>query len=114
VLPPGFEYFEKADLFTPLGLALAPDSPFTGRNNRAFDFYAVARLKPGVTLAQADSEMKSLGQQLAQEYPNINEGRGAQAERLQDVMSEGVRVYPCHLWLNNLAVTIVVCEVFSY
>ena len=91
VLPPRFEYFEKADVFTPLGLVLAPDSPFAGRNNRAFDFYAVARLKPGVTLAQADSEMKSLGQQLAQEYPNINEGRGAQAERLQDVMSEGVR-----------------------
>jgi len=91
VLPPGFEYFQRADVFTPLGLVLAPDSPFAGRGNRAFDFYAVARLKPGVTLAQANSEMTSLGQQLAQEYPQANEGRGAQAERLQDVMSEGVR-----------------------
>ena len=91
VLPPGFEYFENADVFTPLGLVLAPDSAHAGRGNHAFDFYAVARLKPGVTLQQANSEMDALGQQLAREYPKINEGRSAQAERLQDVMSESVR-----------------------
>lgn len=96
VLPPGFEYFEKADVFTPLGLVLAPDSAFSGRGNHAFDFYAVARLKPGVTVAQADSEMNAIGQGLAREYPKINEGRSAQAERLQDVMSEKVR---SSLWL---------------
>jgi hypothetical protein len=28
VLPPGFEYFQKADVFVPLGLELAPDSAF--------------------------------------------------------------------------------------
>src|SRR5262249_23848201 len=68
-----------------------PDSAHAGRGNHAFDFYAVARLKPGVTLQQANSEMDALGQQLAREYPKINEGRSAQAERLQDVMSESVR-----------------------
>src|SRR5262245_11781634 len=86
VLPPGFEYFEKSDVFTPLGLVLAPDSAFAGRGNSAFDFYAVARLKPGVTVAQANSEMEALGRQLAIEYPNFNEGKSAQAEPLQDVM----------------------------
>jgi len=91
VLPPGFEYFEKADVYTPLGLLLAPDSAFAGRGNSAFDFYAVARLKPGVTVAQANSEMDAIGQQLAREYPKFNEGKSAQAERLQDVMSESVR-----------------------
>ncbi len=91
VLPPGFEYFEAADVYTPLGLSLAPDSAFAGRGNSAFDFYAVARLKPGVTLAQANSEMAAIGQQLAQEFPNVNGGKSAQAERLQDVMSESVR-----------------------
>lgn len=96
VLQPGFEYFEKADVFTPLGLVLAPDSAFSGRGNHASDFYAVARLKPGVTVAQAKSEMNAIGQQLAREYPKINEGRSAQAEPLQDVMSERVRF---SLWL---------------
>ena len=96
VLPPGFEYFEPADLYTPLGLALGPDSGFAGRGNSAFDFYAVARLKPGVTVAQANREMDAIGQQLAREYPKFNEGKTAQAERLQDVMSESVR-HP--LWM---------------
>jgi predicted permease len=91
VLPPGFEYFEAADVYTPLGLFLAPDSAHAGRGNHAFDFYAVARLRPGVTVAQANSEMDAIGNQLAREYPNANEGRSAQAERLQDVMSESVR-----------------------
>jgi putative ABC transport system permease protein len=96
VLPPGFEYFDARNVFTPLGLMLAPDSPFTGRGNHAGDFYAVARLKSGVTVAQANREMDALGQQLAREHPTINGGSSAQAERLQDVMSESVRY---SLWL---------------
>jgi putative ABC transport system permease protein len=35
--------------------------------------------------------MGTLGEQLAQEYPKVNEGKSAQAELLQDVMSENVR-----------------------
>jgi predicted permease len=91
VLPPGFAYFRAADVYTPLGPFLAPDSAFAGRGNTAFNFYAVARLKPGVTVEQANSEMEAIGNQLAREYPNANEGKSAQAERLQDVMSESVR-----------------------
>ncbi len=96
VLPPGFEYFREADVYTPLGLTLAPDSPFANRGSSAFNFYAVARLKPGVTVAQANREMDAVGQQLAREYPEFNKGKSAQAERLQDVMSESVR---SSLWI---------------
>ncbi len=43
--------------------------------NRAFRiFSAVARLKPGVTLAQAQSEARSLSERLAREFPSTNEG----------------------------------------
>jgi putative ABC transport system permease protein len=90
VLPPGFEYLEAADVYVPIGLFLAPDSPLANRGNSAY-LHGVARLKPGVTVEQANSEMATLGQQLAQEYPKVNEGKSAQAERLQDVMSESVR-----------------------
>src|SRR5262249_16527616 len=95
-LPPGFEYFREADVYTPLGLTLAPDSPFANRGSSAFNFYAVARLKPGVTVAQANREMDAVGRQLAREYPEFNKGKSAQAERLQDVMSESVR---SSLWI---------------
>ncbi|MGH9837921.1 MAG: ABC transporter permease [Blastocatellia bacterium] len=96
VLPPGFEYFEAADeaaadVYVPIELFLAPDSGLAHRGSSFGGSHAVARLKPGVTVAQANSEMAALGGQLAQEYPKVNEGKSAQAERLQDVMSEGVR-----------------------
>ena len=90
VLPPRFEYLEPADVYLPIGLFLSPDSPHANRGNSTW-LYGLARLKPGVTLEQANSEMALLGQQLAQEYPRVNEGKGAQAERLQEVMSESVR-----------------------
>jgi putative ABC transport system permease protein len=91
VAPPGFEYFEAADVYVPIGLFLAPNSGMTDRGTSFGGSYAVARLKPGVTLKQANNEMAALAQQLAQEYPKINEGTSAQAEHLQDVMSESVR-----------------------
>src|SRR5262249_50517595 len=41
-------------------------------------------------------EMDAVGRQLAREYPEFNKGKSAQAERLQDVMSESVR---SSLWI---------------
>jgi putative ABC transport system permease protein len=90
ILPRGFEYLERADLFVPIGLFLGPDAPLANRGNTTF-LHGLARLKPGVTLAQANNEMDRLGQQLALEYPAVNEGKSAKAEPLHDVMSEGVR-----------------------
>jgi putative ABC transport system permease protein len=90
VLPSGFEYFQPADVYVPIGLFLAHDSPLLNRANTT-DLYALAKLKPGVTVNQANCEMTMLGLQLAQEYAAVNEGKSAQAERLQDVMSEDLR-----------------------
>ncbi|MCI0388409.1 MAG: ABC transporter permease [Acidobacteria bacterium] len=90
VLPPGFEYFWAADVYTPIGLILRPQTGMTDRGT-SMGLNAVARLKPGVTLAQANNEMAALAAQVEREYPAVNSGRSAQAEPLQDVMSEGVR-----------------------
>ncbi|MGH9837935.1 MAG: ABC transporter permease, partial [Blastocatellia bacterium] len=90
VLPPGFEYFRADDVYVPIGLFLQPNTGLTDRGSSLW-LYAVARLKPGVTPEQADSEMAGLGAQLAREYPAFNSGKSAMALRLQDVMSEDVR-----------------------
>jgi len=42
---------------------------------RGLVFNATGRLKPGVTVQQAEANLKTIARQLAQEYPNDNAGR---------------------------------------
>ncbi|MDE3155418.1 MAG: ABC transporter permease [Acidobacteriota bacterium] len=46
-------------------------------SRRALMFNVLARLKPGVTVAQAESQVRAVGERLAQSYPTQNKGRGA-------------------------------------
>jgi predicted permease len=67
VMPPGFAYPTiRADLFTPLRLNPVT-APREGRN-----YQSVARLKPDVTLAQAQHEMEAIAAQTARERPRMN------------------------------------------
>ena len=52
----------------------------------------VGRLKSGVTLAQAEAELKLLAAQLAQQYPGFKQGVGDSDARLQDYSVRDVRV----------------------
>jgi predicted permease len=44
---------------------------------RGLVFNATGRLKPGVSVQQAEANLKTIARQLEQEYPNENRGRGA-------------------------------------
>jgi putative ABC transport system permease protein len=67
VMPPGFAFpAVKADLWIPIAINPVA-AQRDGRN-----FSTVARLKPGVTLAQAQAEMESIAQKLAEERPRMN------------------------------------------
>jgi MacB-like periplasmic core domain len=71
VLPPSFR-FPNEDLALWLPLVI------TGRPTRLFHSLAVyARLKPGVTLSQAQAEMERIAAQLMQEYPQENDNHTA-------------------------------------
>src|SRR5262249_15702080 len=50
---------------------IRPDS------RRGLVFNVTGRLKPGVSVQQAEANLKTIARQLAQEYPNENGGRGA-------------------------------------
>jgi putative ABC transport system permease protein len=79
VMPPGFQ-FDGPDyaLWTPL--VLDPN-----RANRNFYFLqAVARLKPGVTVEQARTDLDTISRQLALEYPKSNQNWGAGITLLRD------------------------------
>jgi putative ABC transport system permease protein len=67
VLPPGFEYFQADDVYVPIGLFLKPGGLM--ERGVTMGLYALGRLKPGITLAQANSELMGIAAQLQSEYP---------------------------------------------
>lgn len=72
VMPPGFSFFREVDIWSPL--AFTPEQ-LAADNHGNENLLGIARLKQGVSLAQAQSEMDSLADQLRQQfYRNTNWG----------------------------------------
>lgn len=82
VMPPGWRYPEISDIWSPM----RPEGDkVSGRG-----FYWLegrARLKPGVTLAEAQAEVDAIMGALAQEFPRTNQGIGL---RLRPIRAEAV------------------------
>ena len=68
-----------------LWVPLRQDGVFSDMRARRRGHYlsALGRLKPGVTAAQAQSEMAAMEQRLAQQFPNENKGWGIRIVSLQ-------------------------------
>ena len=72
ITPKGFfgtELFLDADVFFSMSMEqeLAGANNLDNRSKRTF--FSVGRLKPGVSVAQAEAALNGIGKQLAQEYP---------------------------------------------
>ena len=72
VLPAGFQFFEDADVFTPL----LAQMPAIYRDRSVDALAVVARLKPGVTMQQAEGELNAIQQGLDSQYPQANKSLG--------------------------------------
>jgi len=74
VMPASFRFpitAPKTDLWTTLAVDDTPAGD--GVTNRGSHFLnAMGRLKPGVTVAQADQDMKAIATRLARQYPDTN------------------------------------------
>ena len=79
VLPSGFRLLSWADVWMPIGQF---NDDLTEHVHHAF--VAIARLKPGVTLAQARDEIGRLNQQEAIAYPDAHKNFGVLVEHLQE------------------------------
>ena len=81
VMPPAFRGVDdRADLWLPLMTAIGPqDLGDRGSRGPA----VLARLKPGVGMAQAQSEMDAICKALERQYPRSNEGRGVEISPLE-------------------------------
>lgn len=70
ILPPGFRFYGvDRDVYTPIGQWNDPSF----RDRRVDESaHAVARLDPGVTLAEAQADMDTIGRRLADAYPEVD------------------------------------------
>jgi predicted permease len=80
VTPEGFRGTEVAyspEVFVPNMMAHVIEPGSTWLDSRDSDnLFVVGRLKPGITTAQAESSLKTITDQLGQEHPHENRGRG--------------------------------------
>jgi putative ABC transport system permease protein len=81
IMPPGFNFPRGAEM--PAGYALMArtdvwrpyaDNAEYWQNDDSHDFIAMARLKPGIALAQAQVEMTSFARREAEAYPKTHTG----------------------------------------
>ncbi len=100
VTPAGFHLSGDADVFTPLGQSTDPRI-----ENRAARFTnVIARLRPGVTISEAQSELALIARQLAEQYPQSDKGVGMRVRPLQQDLVGDVGAT---LWLLLAAVGLV-------
>jgi predicted permease len=78
VLPPGFNFSRGTDIWLPLAMENDP------RQRLNLGLSAVGRLKPGVSLSQAQSEMSGIADQLAEQYPATNKNWTVKLVALQE------------------------------
>jgi predicted permease len=90
VLRPGLRFWER-DAYVPLPLAqYSSNRKLIGRT------HSLGHLKPGLTLAQAQTEMQAIALQLQAEYPATNQYRSIQLQSFQEEESQ-VQPTPRHM-----------------
>jgi predicted permease len=76
VMPPGFKFPERSELFMPLRLSEAP------RSQRGFT--AIGILTPGTTIEQAQADVSGIARRLEADYPATNRGFGIRVVSFRD------------------------------
>jgi len=86
VMPPGFDYPAQSEGWVPLPLEPGKEA----RDNRSMN--VIARLKPGATITQAQTQMDIINQRLAQSYNDTNNGWSVRVTSLQARLVSEVRL----------------------
>jgi putative ABC transport system permease protein len=73
VMPAGFRFPLREEIWLPLRLDVERKERSEGEALRVF-----GRLRPGIGLAQARSELEGIAGRLARDHPEVNDGRGVE------------------------------------
>jgi predicted permease len=106
VTPPGFRFNDDADVFTPLGQG---DPIILNARGSHDSMLSVARLRPGVSIAQAQAEMTTIQEHLDQLYPNADAGLGTNVLPLKQQIVGDVSGTLLLLWSAVGLVLMIAC-----
>src|SRR5215813_15439801 len=79
-MPQDFNFPRTSDLWIPLPFEREPEL----KQRKAHFLRPIGKLKPGVTMAQAQADTDAIAQQLAAQYPQTNEGWNLRLVSLRD------------------------------
>jgi len=106
VMPPGFNFpsasVTTTDLWTPIDM-----TPKELGRNGAHQWRAIGRLKPGVTVAQAQADLGIIAKNRAKENPDNNEGVNAVVVSLKEQLTKQSRE-PLLILLGAVALVLLV------
>jgi putative ABC transport system permease protein len=96
VMPASFQYLlqrETPALWTAFGPTLesTPDSPSMATERGAHFLRVIARLKPGVSIAEAQANLDVIAASLAKQYPDTNKYFGVRATSEQEQLTHTIR-----------------------
>src|SRR5207253_2433779 len=93
--PPSFTGLDVGvapDLWVPLSMHgwIRPAGDLWFEKRRALFLSVVARMKPGISISQAEAQMKTLAQQLERAYPDVNKERSIKLLSAEAAKSQGL------------------------
>jgi putative ABC transport system permease protein len=103
---PGFAFPASSQVWVPLSL---PEEEFADDQRLSFYLDTVARLKPGVTVDQAKTELTQIARQLAGRYPKQYDRRGANVAGLKESIVGDVRPALTLLMATVACVLLIAC-----
>jgi len=105
IMPTPFRFpNQEVDLWTPFEF---PEDAFADRNNNYVE--GIARLRPGVSVQQAQAEMNLIADQLRHQYPRELAHAGAQVDRMRDQVTQQRRLLLVALAGAAICVLLIAC-----
>ena len=101
------EHNEQTDAWMPLGMAYTMTGFSSTTNRDSAILWAVGRLKPGVTFAQAHEDFANIAERLAKQYPQSDSGFGLVTRPLKDQLM-GVFYTPARILLGASALLLLI------
>ncbi|MFN2475442.1 MAG: ABC transporter permease [Chthoniobacterales bacterium] len=105
VLPADVRYPRLAQIYLPLDDVRAQENVLARGNHPGFS--ALGRLKPGITLQQANADLDAIAVGLEHKYPDTNTGRRVEAKPLLEVAVGDYR-RSLHLLLGSVACVLLI------